>query len=893
MVVTTLGMNTDKFRCVATNLEAPSGIVSTEATLTVNAPLFAPVFGTAPVDQIAVAGATATFTAVATGNPTPALKWQRSAQGTGVWTDLVNDATYGSVATGTLTVVTTLGMNTDKFRCVATNTLAATNSTAATLTVNAAPVVNPGPQDRIVTAGATATFVVEVTGNPKPTLKWQRSAQGTGTWTDLTEGAPYSGVTTTSLTVVTTLGMNTDKFRCVATNSVSSVNSPAATLTVNAATTAPVFVTDPIATGANAGSTATFIVAATGNPMPALKWQRSVQGTGAWTDLTEGAPYSNVATDTLTVVTTLGMNTDKFRCVATNSVSATNSAAASLTVNVVTVAPVFAIDPVNRSATDGDTVTFTATATGIPTPTLKWQRSALGTGTWTDLANDGTYGGVTTGALTVVTTLGMNTDTFRCVATNSKGATNSALATLTVVARTSAPVFVTDPIIQFATEGDTATFTASATGNPAPTLKWQRSALGTGAWADLANDGTYGGVTTGTLTVVTTLAMSTDKFRCVAANSVSATNSAEATLTVTVAPPPVIVTQPASKWEVAGKPVVLSVTASRASSYQWFKGGVAVSGITGITGATGATGATFTIPSIGSSDAGIYDVVVKGPGGDTLSMPAVVGLVPAAGDRTSGSVATRTEWQGIHHPNGSIYDQFLLSGPAGTFTAAPGKIARMSFIDENHSIVQVEMSGAGAITVVLAGATGPMAPALYRQPGIQYMQGKATIILAGADETTHFTIYSVGTFTNPGVTSADYFYDGWADVAVAGIVSTNGKLGGIHQGNVNFNAELGYTGIIAPTVTSVGQPVVVHGITASKSAQPYLKFGIGGAVNVKIAGSDLAQPNTDSITVQGLAQVTMGAGRDSNGAGASNKSCQGHLADVTGGDVTNKLVVGP
>ena len=340
---------------------------------------------------------------------------------------------------------------------------------------------------------------------------------------------------------------------------------------------------------------------------------------------------------------------------------------------------------------------------------------------------------------------------------------------------------------------------------------------------------------------------------------------------------PVITTQPQPLGAVDGQPGSLSVTATGATSYQWFKGGVAVAN---------ATGSTLSFTGIGSAQTGIYDVTVTGPGGDVLSSPVVVGIVPAAGQRTAGAVSTRDVWQNIHHANGAVYDQFLLSGAAGTFTADPGQIARMSFLDENNSIVQVEMSGAGAITISLNNATGPIAPALYTQSGILYMKGKATLILAGADATTHFTIYSVGTFTNPGVTRAGEPYDGWANVAAAGIISTDGKLGGIHQGNADYNSTTGYTGIYAPTVTEVGGLVVVHNIAASGTAQPFLYFGQGGAVAIKIAGGNLAQPNNDSITVSGLAPVTMGAGQDSCGRAAPAQICMGRFVNDAGTDVT-------
>ncbi len=345
-------------------------------------------------------------------------------------------------------------------------------------------------------------------------------------------------------------------------------------------------------------------------------------------------------------------------------------------------------------------------------------------------------------------------------------------------------------------------------------------------------------------------------------------------------------TQPSDLAAVCGANVTTTIAASGVGplTYQWFHGGRTLAG---------ATSSTLVLPNIGPANAGIYDVVAMGTR-DALSRAAVIGVLPPAGSRTAGAVATRAEWQDIHHPNGAIYDQFLLTGPAGTFSAAPGKIARLSFLDLNHSIVQVEMSGAGATTVVLAEATGPSMPTLYNQEGIEYMQGKATVVLAGADESTHITIYSVGTANNPSITRGDVAYAGWAGVAAMGIVSTNGRLGGIHQGNAAYSGSLGYTGIYAPTVREViALPVVVHDIEASADAMPQLYFSPSGAVHAKVAGGDLDQANDDAITVSGLAEVLLGAGQDSCGHPAPARSIQTRLVTDDGTDVTTQVVSGP
>ncbi len=84
---------------------------------------------------------------------------------------------------------------------------------------------------------------------------------------------------------------------------------------------------------------------------------------------------------------------------------------------------------------------------------------------------------------------------------------------------------------------------------------------------------------------------------------------------------------------------------------------------------------------------------------------------------------------------------------------------------------------------------------------------------------------------------------------------------------------------------------MVHGIEASADAQPYLFFGPAGTANVKIAGSILAQPNGGSITVNGLAKVTMGAAQDSCGRLAPAQPIATSLIDSTGNDLTAAVVV--
>jgi hypothetical protein len=102
------------------------------------------------------------------------------------------------------------------------------------------------------------------------------------------------------------------------------------------------------------------------------------------------------------------------------------SATAQFTLNA---APVVTTNPTSQTVTSGTGVTFTAAASGVPTPSIQWQYSAnSGKTAWHDI------GKATGNSLTGVAGTGVFVDgnRFRAVFTNSVGAAQTTAATLTV-----------------------------------------------------------------------------------------------------------------------------------------------------------------------------------------------------------------------------------------------------------------------------------------------------------------------------------------------------------------------------------------------------------------------------------------------------------------------------
>jgi sugar lactone lactonase YvrE len=128
----------------------------------------------------------------------------------------------------------------------------------------------------------------------------------------------------------------------------------AAILTVNAASSIPVFTTQAASQSVTAGGTATFSVAATGAPPPTYQWQRQAAGTTTWTNLTDSTLYSGTGTGMLTVTSvTTAMSGDLFQCVISNAGGTVTSSPAALVVPVPLTVSTFAGRALTRGSTDG------------------------------------------------------------------------------------------------------------------------------------------------------------------------------------------------------------------------------------------------------------------------------------------------------------------------------------------------------------------------------------------------------------------------------------------------------------------------------------------------------------------------------------------------------------
>jgi hypothetical protein len=91
------------------------------------------------------------------------------------------------------------------------------------------------------------------------------------------------------------------------------------------------------------------------------------------------------------------------------------------------IAPAITQSPSNQTVVTGNTATFTAAASGSPTPTVQWQVSTNGGTSWSNIS------GATNTTYSFTAASGDNGNQYRAVFTNTAGSATSSSAVLSVV----------------------------------------------------------------------------------------------------------------------------------------------------------------------------------------------------------------------------------------------------------------------------------------------------------------------------------------------------------------------------------------------------------------------------------------------------------------------------
>lgn len=164
---------------------------------------------TQPSSQTVIAGQNVTFTVVATGTNLT-YQWFRDG----------SEIPGATSASYSLTPAEAADSGAE-FYVVVSNSLGTTQSSTATLTVDEAIAIDDQPQSQTVNEGDPVTFFVTLSAGTNPTYQWFRN------------GSPISGATSDSYTIpATTVADDGDSFSVDVTNTLGTVSSNAAVLTV-------------------------------------------------------------------------------------------------------------------------------------------------------------------------------------------------------------------------------------------------------------------------------------------------------------------------------------------------------------------------------------------------------------------------------------------------------------------------------------------------------------------------------------------------------------------------------------------------------------------------------------------------------------------------------------
>jgi len=428
---------------------------------------------------------------------------------------------------------------------------------------------------------------------------------------------------------------------------------------------------------------------------------------------------------------------------------------------------------------DGQTASFSVTATGSGPIAFQWQRGGQ------------PIAGATSFSFSIpATTIADNGSQFSVVATNSVGSVTSSVATLNV--RALAPTITGLSQATFVLVGEAATFTVAATGSAPLQFQWRRNGVA------------IGGATSASFVLsAATLADSGATFAVVVSNAGGTVTSVGIPLTVTAATvAPSIVVQPQDTSVLSGGAATFTVTADGTVplSFQWRRNGTPI---------VGATNATLNLSSLALADDGAaFTVVVTNAAGQATSAAATLHVQAAAGIALlAGGLGGAGNIDGT--ASGARFN-----GPQGAAFDAAGNIYITD--TENHTVRRITAAGVVTTFAGRAGlpgsADGPASQAQFNRPTSIASDG-ANIFVADA---SNFTIRKITPTGDVSTLAGAVGQPGYVDAT--GNAARFSEIGGIaldSAGNVYVGHSDGFGNVTVRKVTQKRDVTTLAGSAAA------------------------------------------------------------------------------
>ena len=505
-----------QYRCKVTNSNGFA--VSKTAKLTV---INVPTITTEPKNVTVAAGGSATFSLTATGSGTLSYKWQYSTDNGETW---VNVSSGGTSRTYTISSVAARHFG-YLYHCVVSvaNGGSVTSNNVKLIESTPALSVSIAPASNTVTAGTQVAFKSTVSGGVAPyTYRWQYRTSSTGSWTNVS-----SNGTSATYTLTTAERHNGYQYRLIVKDSKgTSKTSGVSTLYVNPVPVNNLTVSvSPATNTVTVGETATFSSSVSGGTKPyTYRWQYRTSSSGAWTNVS-----SNGTSATYSLTTAARHNGYQYRLIVTDAAGkqGTSTNISTLVVNPVPVSGLsVTISPETNTVTEGNQAQFLSTVRNGTRPfTYRWQYRTSSSGSWTNVANNGT-----SASLSLTASGSHNGYQYRLIVVDATGASATSNAA-TFYVQSNMKVTVA-PSTTTVDAGKQVTFTSTVSGGTKPyTYQWKYRTSSTGSWTKVSSNGTSA---TYTLTTAARHNGYQYQLEVTDANGGVATSTNYATLNVTV-----------------------------------------------------------------------------------------------------------------------------------------------------------------------------------------------------------------------------------------------------------------------------------------------------------------------------------------------------------------------
>ena len=534
-------------------------------------------------------------------------------------------------------------------------------------------------------------------------------------------------------------------------------------------------VTQPVSITVSLGQTATFSISATGTGTITYQWFKN------------GVAINGATSSSYTTPPTVAGDTGSlFTVTVTNSAGSVTSFPATLTVQ---------LPPPLAKSIVPSTATPLYNSSVFLVPTFSGGTAVIGsTGLGSsDISNSAVSGG------SYPTPLLTSPTTYTLTVTDSKG---NVISTTCLVTPSAVSISSISPGNQTLAPGQIP-FSATATGGATNNLTWT------------ATGGTFTGnvwtapTTAGTYTITAT---SVDK------------PSVSVATTITISSP-VINTQPQSQHICTNSGLLLSVTASYATSYQWNFNGAAI---------PGATSSTYSVASASSANVGNYSVIVTNGVGSVTSTVATIAVgssitsnpvslylhpTQVAAFSVAGQGVGSLSYQWFQIPSGGTTGVAISGANATNYTTPP---VDLSYDGSQYYTTLTDSCGTLTSTdAALSVAAGNVPPTIITQPVGQ------NVATGG---TTSFTVAASGT---PALSYQWYVIPAGQKIGAAITGATSATYNVPNTSTIATNDQDSYYVIVANAYgQAVSQPAslaIGNGILLQITGQPVTQYVDVGA----------------------------------------------------------------